>query len=572
MLFEMKNKSNMKKKTSVSMRGIAVVLLLLALLSVLTGCGSSSKTTKLTVNEHVVGDNWQEEGYSMGDGSLTSIANMMASVYASEFNVQEMLVAASRGYDITPGGADVGKTGELPVIGPNLEVAKKVITLANEKAADKDKIDMGLLEKFNEKDLSALVRAFAVDAQVDAKSGGLDTVLCWIGIALNWITETLGGGFYIIGICIFAILTEIVMLPFAIKQQKNSIRQAKLRPKEMAIKNKYRGRNDQVTMQKMQKEIQDLYVRENFSPYSGCLPLLVQLPILMALYPIVLDPLHYGLGQSSTMAGYLTTYFTAHPAAGGLGLPLASGSSSIEVLSAIGKNPALLDGLKEFSFFSNGGAVFEKISGVVSSIPNFNIGSINFGLTPSFERFDVLLLVPVVTFFAYFFSSKITRKFTAQPVLNEGVDARQAACSNTMMDVSMPLMSTFFTFMVPAMIGVYWVFRSFVGLAKTYIMSKVMPLPVFTEADYKAAEKEMKSNKHVVKKSENVGKVRSLHHIDDEDYEDTRERALARKAAIEERERLEREAKEKKSPVSGAPMKKSKQEEQQTNQKDSENE
>lgn len=557
------------------MRGIAVALLLLTLLSVLTGCGSSSKSATLTVNEHVVGDNWQEEGYSMGDGSLTTIANMMASVYASDFNVQEMLVAANRGYDITTEEETDYQNKEFPDIGPNLEVAKKVITLANDKAADKDKIDTGLLVNFNEKDLSALVRAFASEAQVDAKSGGLDTVLCWIGIALNWITETLGGGFYIIGICIFAILTEIAMLPFAIKQQKNSIRQAKLRPKEMAIKNKYRGRNDQVTMQKMQKEIQDLYVRENFSPYSGCLPLLVQLPILMALYPIVLDPLHYGLGQSSTMAGYLTTYFTAHPAAGGLGMSLASGSSSIEVLSAIGKNPALLDGLKEFSFFSNGGAVFEKISGVVSNIPNFNIGSINFGLTPSFERFDVLLLVPVLTFVAYFFSSKITRKFTAQPVTNEGIDARQAACSNTMMDVTMPLMSTFFTFMVPALIGVYWVFRSLVGLAKTYIMSKVMPLPVFTEEDYKAAEKEMKSNKHVehvVKKSENVGKVRSLHHIDDEDYEDTRERALARKAAIEERERLEREAKEKKTPIGGAPLKKSKQEEQQTNKKDSENE
>ena len=82
----------------------------------------------------------------------------------------------------------------------------------------------------------------------------------------------------------------------------------------------------------------------------------------------------------------------------------------------------------------------------------------------------------------------------------------------------------------------------------------------------------MKATKHVVKKSENVGKVRSLHHIDDEDYEDTRERALARKAAIEERERQEQEEKAKNTPFGGAPLKKSKQEEEQENKKDSENE
>ena len=81
-----------------------------------------------------------------------------------------------------------------------------------------------------------------------------------------------------------------------------------------------------------------------------------------------------------------------------------------------------------------------------------------------------------------------------------------------------------------------------------------MPLPTFTEEDYKAAAREM-AGKRIVKKSENVGKVRSLHHIDDEDFEDTRERALARKAAIEEREREEQQKKAEKSPFGAAPMK-----------------
>ena len=114
---------------------------------------------------------------------------------------------------------------------------------------------------------------------------------------------------------------------------------------------------------------------------------------------------------------------------------------------------------------------------------------------------------------------KLTRKFTYQPT--QTTDERQAACSNTMMDVTMPLMSVWMTFIVPAAVGIYWVFKSVIGTVKQFILSKAMPLPKFTEEDYKAAEKEYAGKQPKrVQKSENAGKVRSLHHIDDEDYDE----------------------------------------------------
>ena len=65
------------------------------------------------------------------------------------------------------------------------------------------------------------------------------------------------------------------------------------------------------------------------------------------------------------------------------------------------------------------------------------------------------------------------------------------------------------------------------------------------EEDYKAAEREMagrvKKKINKTKSSDEVRAVRSLHYIDDEDFEDTRERGLARKAAIEEKEKQEKE-------------------------------
>jgi YidC/Oxa1 family membrane protein insertase len=91
------------------------------------------------------------------------------------------------------------------------------------------------------------------------------------------------------------------MLPFAIKQQKHSIRQATLRPKEMAIRNKYKGRTDQVTMQKMQQEIQEFYQKEHYSPYSGCLSLIIQMPIIMGLFALLRNPMMYMSDNNSDM-------------------------------------------------------------------------------------------------------------------------------------------------------------------------------------------------------------------------------------------------------------------------------
>ena len=333
------------------------------------------------------------------------------------------------------------------------------------------------------------------------------------------ITKTVGFGNYLVGICIFAIIVEICMIPFAIKQQKNSIKQATLRPKEMAIRNRYKGRNDQATQQKVSQEIQELYQRENFNPMSGCLPMLVQLPIIMLLYNIVVDPIQNVLGGSVGLANALKTFATASKAAGGLGLSLGSTNGTIEILSHL--KGADLSSLTNFQLFTNSGDIASVIDGMMDKIPSFNIGSLNFGLTPSFQGNYLLLIVPVLTFVVYFASTKITKKFTYQPTQNE--DAPGAGCSTKMMEFYMPAVSTFFCFMVPGALGIYWVFRSIIMTLKQFIMSKIMPLPKFTEEDYREAERELNSKRPQRKRKNaedldpNRERPRSLHHIDDDD-------------------------------------------------------
>ena len=81
----------------------------------------------------------------------------------------------------------------------------------------------------------------------------IDKLLCWIGSFLGWLDKTTGS--YTLALFIFAFVVELLLLPIAIKQQKTSIKQARLRPKEMAIRKKYAGRNDQVTQQKVAQVI-----------------------------------------------------------------------------------------------------------------------------------------------------------------------------------------------------------------------------------------------------------------------------------------------------------------------------
>jgi hypothetical protein len=67
----------------------------------------------------------------------------------------------------------------------------------------------------------------------------------------------------------------------------------------------------------------------------------------------------------------------------------------------------------------------------------------------------------------------------------------QTACSNKIMDLMMPAMSAYFCFIMPALVGIYWIFKSLISTLRQFIVCKIMPYPQFTEEDYKAAEREM---------------------------------------------------------------------------------
>ena len=133
-----------------------------------------------------------------------------------------------------------------------------------------------------------------------------DFILKPIGAFLGWLDSWTGS--YMLALLLFAVIIEIILLPLGIKQQKTSIKQAKLRPKEMAIQKKYAGRNDRVTVQKMQQELMEMRQQEGVGQFGGCLTLLLQIPILLALYQIVINPLYYVIHVSKESISVISKF------------------------------------------------------------------------------------------------------------------------------------------------------------------------------------------------------------------------------------------------------------------------
>lgn len=519
------NVKEMKKtKFTLLRRAFAIVVVVMMLLSTLTSCGGSQTVVKPSVDVSAfvtVDENW-----SLSGAELQKIAEMLASTYTTDFKTQERLIAAYRGYDMQSADFKDENVVDGEVKEPNLAAIVSLITVANTKAtADKMVVNVDY-ENLNAADALTLIKSMQTTVSLESSEGFFGKLLGWIGQFIGWMTNTLFFGSYIGGICMFAVIVEILLLPLSIKQQKNSIKQAKLRPKEMAIKKKYAGRNDQATQQRMRQEMQELYQKENVSMAGGCMPLLIQMPILIALYRIVIDPLRYVLGQVPALTSALTTYATTSRAAGGLGLTLSSSNGTIGLLSNLNGDGAL-QGLGEFMFYRNGEELANRASDLAGNIPNFKLWGVDLGINPSFNGNYLLLLIPVLTFVVYFFSMKLTKKFTYQP---QAMQDQQTACSGWLMDIYMPGMSTVFAFMVPALVGIYWVFKSIISTLRQFIVCRIMPYPKFTEEDYRAAEREYAGK--APRKGENRpdnrtytghvqmvgGRPKSLFHMDDDDY------------------------------------------------------
>ncbi len=344
---------------------------------------------------------------------------------------------------------------------------------------------------------------------------------------------------YAIALLIFAIIMKLLLFPFGIKQQKNMLRQAKLRPKEQAIRKRYAGRDDQVTRQKMQEDLMKLYQDEGYNPASGCLPMILQLFIVFAVYGVMRQPVTYVSDLSKTEVKEL-------------GVEIVR-LYNLDVLDKEGISDALLKKIdkqaKKVEYGEYGVPIYDKVGNPFTKDDEIEFvrivrnnyqtleefGRVPEGVTykdlPNFylfgETFDLsvyptvalnwYILIPILTFVFTFGSMKLSKKFMYQSDIQQQQSA-DMGCSMKIMDYVMPLMSTFITFGMPSIIAVYWIYNNVLSFGQQVALKYMYPVPVFTEEDYKRAEIEMNKGVKQYKKKANTGK-RAAHRIDLDDDE-----------------------------------------------------
>ena len=318
-----------------------------------------------------------------------------------------------------------------------------------------------------------------------------------IGAVLAFFNSFLGS--YLLAVLLFALVVKVLMFPFGIKSQKNSVKQASLRPKEMAIRKKYVGReSDREAQNQMNMEIQNMYRANNFNQFAGCLPMLIQLPIILIIYQAIYRPLSYIANFSASQIETVKSV-------------IVSNYETLKVTLSDGKYVG--SELDMANIIHNNKAMFESEGIATKNIPDFDLFGVNLGDTPSFYTW--MIIIPVLVFFAQYFSTKLIRKMSYQPVQNNG------GCAMWVMDVTMPLMIAFMAFTFPAFLGIYWIFQSLLGVAQQYVLKKMYPYPTFTEQDYRDAERAMRGKGPKAGSGTRTlpsGKTyRSLHHIDDDD-------------------------------------------------------
>ncbi len=333
--------------------------------------------------------------------------------------------------------------------------------------------------------------------------GPIATVLGYIMDILFRFTDTFG--IMNVGLCIilFTIVMKMLMLPLTIKQQKTTKLMAVISPEVQAIQRKYKGKTDTASQQKQNVEIQAVYDKYGTSMTSGCLPMLIQLPILFALYRVIYNIPAYVPSVRVYFDNVVTPLMQqpdyASLLSGITNLTSALGGTSIENYDFANANK-LVDMLYKFTTAQWGEleALFPSISGVIAenaavveqmnSFLGLNMAEAP-GWMPSFAW-----IIPILSALTQWLSAKLMSGRQAQSASDS--DNPMAQSMKTM-NVTMPIFSAFICVTLPCGIGIYWIATSVVTILQQLAINSYMDKVDIDEMVKKNLEK---ANKKRAKK------------------------------------------------------------------------
>lgn len=314
-----------------------------------------------------------------------------------------------------------------------------------------------------------------------------------------------------IALCIilFTIIIYLLMTPLTYKQQKFSRLTQEMQPEINAIREKYKNKKDQASMQKMNEETQLVYEKYGVSTMGSCVQLLINFPIFIAMYQVVRNVPAYVssvkdvfiplVDKIVNVDGFQKVMETVIKESGTAGISLnfdtatTTSNSIIDVLYALPSHG--WDILRDnFSGLSD---VISSTEATVSHLNNLftiNIANSPMNLISSgWKSKDVLLiigalLVPLISYLTQVLNIKLMSSNTNNAASENDAMARQMKTMNTMM----PLFSLIMVFSVPVGAGIYWIAGSVVRSIQQVVLNhhmKNLDLEVIIEKNKEKAKK-----------------------------------------------------------------------------------
>ena len=381
-------------------------------------------------------------------------------------------------------------------------------------------------------------------------SGFLKPFAWVMGVILDAIYKFVGlFGSHNIALCIFlfTFVIKMLMLPLTIKQQKYTRLSSKMSPELKKIQDKYKGKKDEESLRRQNAETQELYAKYGTSPVGGCLPLLISLPIMFALYrviyaiPAYVTEIGNWYGQIADAVSNISGHADAVTAfISENSLKITSNLSTYAVGSEQYRN-SLIDILAKFStenwdsFFNTAAfsglketisASGESLSTVVDHIINaHNMFGLSILDTPTWKPVSKIpsLIIPVLAVVTQMIQTRVAMSNNSQP--QKSTDDNPMANSMKSMNTIMPIMSGVFCLMLPIGVGVYWIASALFTILQTIFINRYLDKTDLDEMIEKNVEKANKKKESLGVTYGNqmagVAKTSTRSYSNDDSYDNT---------------------------------------------------
>lgn len=279
---------------------------------------------------------------------------------------------------------------------------------------------------------------------------------------------------YIIGFCVilFTIVVKLILLPLTIKQQRFSKLSNMMNPEIQAIQAKYKDKKDNESVMKMNAETKAVYEKYGTSPTGGCLTMLIQLPIMFALYRVIYKIPGYIKYIGDMYRGIADKLMGVDGYAQKLvDLKLASKVESVDTANELIDRMYTFSNAQWDTLKENFSVVADNFSASIDKLSDMT-GFFGISLTqaPGW-RWSWALLIPLLAGVTQWLSAKLMENKNKNQI-----NAQQQGMGNSMkvMNTVMPIMSAFFCITFPACIGLYWITSSVVQIVQQLIINAKM--------------------------------------------------------------------------------------------------